>query len=725
MPQPKTIHLRSAMLRGIAVDRVAGTIRDVAVITAGLTKTDGLGNDPMIVDSVTLQQVAAAINAKPQGVKVRVTHPELRGDDDLPYRVGFVAKARVVGDKVLADVTFLDATDADARRIMAIAEHDPGSCGLSIISTEIALDRNALRIQSLDAVDFVGSPAANPAGMLSAYPTGNTTMPYTPEQMAYLVSLGLPEGATPEQIAEFVGTLTPEQTAAMPAGTAAAEGDKTKPEGEQMPPVAQTAPAPQPTAAAASAKPAAKTTLSTDPAQAARDAIKAERDRINEIRAIALKCGYDEKWIEDQVNNDRPIGDVRAIALQNLKREPKDMNSTRVSVGSDLNRDTIGQAVQDAIMLRAGVRDFCELDSDGRIMLSADRRPVTRKTHDRAADFRGHSLLEIGRRFLLALGYRDADRLGKPQLAELLMSRSRLQTALPGIYFAHSTSDFPHLLADAMGKQLRQAYALAPDTWSLWCSRNTAPDFKDIKKLQLSEAADLALQPEGDDVTYGTLTESRETYALSTYSTGLKVTRQMLINDDLSAFNRVPTVLGRAAARKVETLAIAVLTANANLADGVALFATGHSNLTTGALSVTSLGAARSKMRRQTALGSSDPLELTPRYLLVPETIATAAEQLVSSTVDPALGNATPNPFANRLQVIPSARLDTDSATEWYLAADPSEIDTVEVSFLEGEEAPVVMEEDEFDSDTRKVKVRHNVAAKAIDFRGLVRSSGS
>ena len=720
----KAIQLRAAMSRAVNVDRAAGVIRDVAVITAGQTKTDGLGNDPMLVDAVTLQQVAAAINAKSSGIKVRVTHPELKGDDDLPYRVGFVSNARVHGDKVLADVTFHDSADADARRIMAIAERDPESCGLSIISTRIRLEQNALRVQSLDAVDFVGSPAANPAGMLSAQK--DATVMYTAEQLAYLKKVGLPEGATDQEVTDFVSKLSPEQKAGMPGGDAAAAQSKPADTATPAQPTAQPAPAAAapatPTAAAASAKGDDAKTIAMNAANAA---IKAERERIAEINGIALKCGFDQKWVNDQINSDVSIDEVRKIALTNLKREPSSMTTTGITVGADLNRDTLGEALQDAIMLRAGVTNFVKYDADGRVMLSADRRPETRKPNERANQFRGHSLLEMGRRFLIALGHREADRLGKTQLADLLMSRSRLQAALPGVYFAHSTSDFPFLLADNMGKEVRKEYALAPTTWDLWCSRNTAPDFKDVKKLQLSEAADLALQAEGDDVTYGTLTESRETYALSTYSKGILFTRQMLINDDLSAFSRVPRLLGNAASRKVETLAIAVLTANAQLADSVALFATAHANLTTGTLSVASLGAARAALRKQTALGSTDPLDLMPRFLIVPEALSITAEQLVASAVDPAKNNSTPNPFTNKLQVISSPRLDSASTTQWYMSADPSQIDTVDICFLEGEESPVVMEEDEFDSDARKVKVRHNIAAKAIDYRGLVRSSGA
>jgi hypothetical protein len=69
--------------------------------------------------------------------------------------------------------------------------------------------------------------------------------------------------------------------------------------------------------------------------------------------------------------------------------------------------------------------------------------------------------------------------------------------------------------------------------------------------------------------------------------------------------------------------------------------------------------------------------------------------------------------------------LDTTSSTQWYLAADPGQVDTVDVCFLEGQEAPLVEEENEFSTGALQLKVTQDAVAKAIDWRGLVRSSGS
>ena len=68
-------------------------------------------------------------------------------------------------------------------------------------------------------------------------------------------------------------------------------------------------------------------------------------------------------------------------------------------------------------------------------------------------------------------------------------------------------------------------------------------------------------------------------------------------------------------------------------------------------------------------------------------------------------------------------QLDSSSASTWYMAADPSQVDTVEISFLSGEESPVLENEWDFDKDCYKYKIRQTFGVKAIDWRGLFRNA--
>ena len=64
-----------------------------------------------------------------------------------------------------------------------------------------------------------------------------------------------------------------------------------------------------------------------------------------------------------------------------------------------------------------------------------------------------------------------------------------------------------------------------------------------------------------------------------------------------------------------------------------------------------------------------------------------------------------------------------DTSTDWFLAANPATgVDTVEYTFLQGEESPVTDQEEDFDTDTYKFKIRQTFGVKAIDWRGLYRN---
>ncbi|MNL71936.1 hypothetical protein D3C87_1971690 [compost metagenome] len=69
--------------------------------------------------------------------------------------------------------------------------------------------------------------------------------------------------------------------------------------------------------------------------------------------------------------------------------------------------------------------------------------------------------------------------------------------------------------------------------------------------------------------------------------------------------------------------------------------------------------------------------------------------------------------------------LDAVSASAWYLAASNSQVDTVEYTFLDGAEGPVIESEIGFEIDGVSYKCRHDFAAKAVDHRGLFRANGS
>ncbi len=77
------------------------------------------------------------------------------------------------------------------------------------------------------------------------------------------------------------------------------------------------------------------------------------------------------------------------------------------------------------------------------------------------------------------------------------------------------------------------------------------------------------------------------------------------------------------------------------------------------------------------------------------------------------------------LELLVEPRLDAASEAEWYGAADPNRIDTIEYCYLEGEEGAYLETRAGFNSDGVEMKVRLDFGAGLIDYRGLYKSSGS
>jgi HK97 family phage prohead protease len=293
----------------------------------------------------------------------------------------------------------------------------------------------------------------------------------------------------------------------------------------------------------------------------------------------------------------------------------------------------------------------------------------------------------------------------------------------------HTIADFPLILADVANKQLRRVYDEAPQTFVPLTTRVPVADFKTINSVQLGDAPALLEVGESGEVQSGTMGEGREQYALRTYARIVGLSRQAIVNDDLMAFARIITNMGRAARNLESNLAWTQITSNPTMGDGVALFHATHANLITGpgtAIDVASLGVAREKMRVQKGIGSEEYLNLTPRYLACPPGKETLAQQYTIVTQGAQIltpsGATSINPFAGQLTVLAEPRL---TGTAWYLFADTAQIDIIAWAVLQGQEGPVTETEVGFRVEGMQIKVRHDVAMKVLDFRGAVKNDGA
>lgn len=328
-------------------------------------------------------------------------------------------------------------------------------------------------------------------------------------------------------------------------------------------------------------------------------------------------------------------------------------------------------------------------------------------------------------------GARDLQRMGVVGMAEAILSMtgkaSRDMSPAAVISAALSTSEFPALLANTAGKAMAMGYESAPIGHTLFTGERDVKDFKPQSMVNLSEAPALLEVPELAEYKNGAMSDSAAPFQVATFGRILQISRQALVNDDLSAFTSLPMSFGISARRLEADKVFGILTANPILGDGYALFSAEHGNLGEPApLGMAGLGVARSAMRKQKGIAGLGYLDPQPKFLIVPVALETAAEQLLASLVDPARSNATPNAeFIRGLTLVADPRLDAVSTTAWYLSAAPTQIEGILRAYLAGEPRPYLEESAEFSRDALSYKVRLDFAAGVVDYRGLWMTAGA
>jgi hypothetical protein len=286
-------------------------------------------------------------------------------------------------------------------------------------------------------------------------------------------------------------------------------------------------------------------------------------------------------------------------------------------------------------------------------------------------------------------------------------------------------------LANVANKSLDLGWESAEETWQTWCATGSVNDFKTHTLARVSEFSDLDEIPEDVEYKYGKRTEAQEQYKIATYGKLGAVTRQTIINDDLNAITSNMMGMGEAAARKIGDLPYAVLTGNAAMGDGKALFHSDHGNYVASASgavpSVDTLNAAELAMGNQKDLQSLRRLNIRPVFFIAPRSIKGYSEQFFKSnrlefTGDTDAVKLPVNPWAEGLIRVYESRLDDDNDAGWYLAARKGR--TVKVFFLGGIQRPYFETKAGWSVDGTEYKVRIDAGAKAVDWKGLYYNYG-
>jgi len=522
---------------------------------------------------------------------------------------------------------------------------------------------------------------------IRAYPC-LITVAETPQQRAAAPAAAphTPAAGDPAEPLTTLGATMPGQSQQDGSGTPAATNDNANRAAPQ---------APAPTAdAARAAGIQAERTRAAD----IRSAAQAARATLGEADANALAT----RLIDAGVG----IDEARAQILTALS-ERSNGNASRGAANLRTERDevdTLRQRMSDALVLRAAPDE-------------TKRRGITIDAEG-ARNFRGMDLLDMARRCIAAAGG-NADGMSRREIALAAMNLDQDAMRSAGM---HGTSDFTNLMASTVNRSLRAAYEAAPRTFTAWASQSTNKDFREKAVLQLSGMSQFKKVNEGAEYKYLSFSDSSEKYSLSKYGGIIAITWESIINDDLSGFARIPTMISEEATALEGDLVYAALIGNPTMSDTVGLFDAQHGNLLAGAaITDVTLGLARAAMRKQTG-ANGRVLNLAPDILIVGPDNEAAALKYTSSNFVAAKGVDINPAFNTSLSVVVDNRV---TGNQWYLAATPARVDTVEYSYLEGESGLFTTRREGFEVDGVEIKARHVFAAKAIDWRGVQKNPGN
>lgn len=626
------------------------------------------------------------------GISLKTAIPALR-EHERDRIVGMTDESRVDDQGLHLFGTFSKAT-SDAAEVLALADEgfpwqaSIGVSPLQILKVEAGAVatvngrgvRGPIDIwqqSQVSEISFVALGADDNTAAI-AMSAENQEVFMDPKLRAILLALGMPETADDKQARVFYEANKPQADEQM--ATLAADG-------KQNP-----APAPGPAPILPAPAP--------DVESAVQAALSRERERVNGIAALCAKLSLGEDTVSDMVGRNLSLDAARAEALDLLAARPGGAPAGRVDMGLD-EGDKFRALASEGLAMTYGVR--------------------VEKPQQGSNRFRNMGLADFVRLTLERAGCNCAG-LSRDQMADRIFSTTYRLTA--------STSDFAAVYMDVANKILLQAYAESGRTFEPWTTRRTARDFKEIYGISLSEAPDFELVREGAEYKDGALKDHAESFKIAKYGKILSITWEMIVNDDLGAFTRLPQLFGAAWGRKQSDIVYGLLTGNPAMADGNKVFSAPHSNVADAGTGIDDAGmsAARQMMRMQKGMNGAR-LNITPSFLLVPPSLENEALVLLNSAAAPDanMSSGVYNPWRDsRITPIVEARLEPDSGpAAWYLTASPNQVPTIDVAYLNGRDVPDVVEEMSFRTDAISYKARGCMGAGWMDWRGVVKNPGT
>jgi len=440
---------------------------------------------------------------------------------------------------------------------------------------------------------------------------------------------------------------------------------------------------------------------------AAARAVKVDRERQAEIRRICL--GAHDEIEASAIETGETIDSVRAkvLAAERAARPPAGVNT--IIRSSETSADVL-----EAALYLAG------RGADPEKHFAAKSLELASGQYKGGITF--SEVLLAGARANGYMGMRPV----KANLREIMEHAFPIRAAA-----GFSTLAISGILSNTANKFSVAGFDAVESVWRSIASIRNVNDFKLVTGYRLTGGLEYDEIAPGGQFKHGTLGEDTFTNQAKTYGKMLAITREDIINDDLGKLTEVPFRLGRGGGLKLNKVVWSLFMDNGTF------FTSARGNYFEGAatnLSIDSLTTAEQKFLDQTD-GDGYPVGIMPKTLLVPTALSAKAAQLMNSTeirdttasTKYAVGNPHAGKFTPQVSAyLSNAAITGNSSTAFYLLADPMDEATIEVCFLNGQQAPTI-EQTDADFSTLGIQMRgfHDFGAAMKEYRAGVKSKGA
>jgi excisionase family DNA binding protein len=327
---------------------------------------------------------------------------------------------------------------------------------------------------------------------------------------------------------------------------------------------------------------------------------------------------------------------------------------------------------------------------------------------------------------------REAERIGRGEKTARLLSHSfATRASAAGL----STATLASLCANVGRRMILNRWRANYAAWRMIANVESTTDFRPLDNVLVSDWGAMQQVDENGEIRQLTLTDAKEQNQIAAFALGGRISLQALTNTGIEAVMKPAGAIASAYMTAIANKFFTLLLANAALTqDNVALFNATHGNIdsTAAALSQTQLGVAMKNFAKMVRLGpasqgtvTSDPntpVGVRPKFLLVPPELDALARATMRGLL---LDDAEDNISVLVEPRLSDAAYTGNSATAYYLFADPAVADLIQVLFLEGYETPAFETRPSRDILGLDFRAYGAFGCKVLDFRGMHKSVGA